>query len=143
MTFFNGKNQFKEMQDLARRDGAVDQDHAEDMIIQTQGLCPVMRPSVSLEQSLWVQQSDPTKLEKWTAKLEAIEESLVDHQPRWVLLTLLGLALGVEFESGVLYWRDQGVLGVTRLVMAAATAGTSIFLPWLLVELAQLWKEER
>ena len=138
MTLFK-RDPLKEMQDVARTDGALDQNHAAEFVIMTQGLTPGMYPGRSLEHALWQQESDTTKLDRWIAALEATEEELVGHLPRWQLVALLIVVLGIEFESGVLYWKDQGVTGITRIVMALATAGATIFLPWILIDLAKQW----
>jgi hypothetical protein len=136
-------NPLKDVQVLGRADGGVGQDHADDFVVMTQGLRPGMYPGRSLEHALWLQDSDTSKLDRWTADLQATEEALVDHQPRWLLLLLLVIVFLIEVEAGILFFKDQGVTGITRLVMAAAAAGTTIFLPWLLVELAKQWREQQ
>lgn len=137
------KDPLKEIQDLARTDGLLGQDHVEDAITVNLGLRQGFYPSRSLEHALLLQESDTARLDRWTADLHATEEALLEHQPRWLLLVLIVIVFLVEFEAGILYFKDQGVTGITRLVMAAAAAGTTIFLPWQLVDLAKQWKEHK
>lgn len=136
------KDPLKEVQQLGRTDGVLGQDHVEDAIMVSLGLRQGFYPGQSLEHALLLQESDTTRLDRWTADLHATEEALLDHQPRWLLLLLIVIVFLVEFEAGILLFKDLGVTGITRLVMAAAAAGTTIFLPWQLVELAKQWKEK-
>ena len=136
------KDQFADVQELGRKDAECEQDHADDYVVMKHGQRPVVRPSVSLEHALWLRDSDPTRLDRWVDELDAVEHELVQHQPRWLLWLLLIVVFLIEGESGILYWKDQGVTGTTRLVMAAATAATTIFLPWILVELANQWRKQ-
>jgi hypothetical protein len=134
---------FKDVQQLGTKDGAYDQDHARDFVIMKHGPRPVMRPADSLEQALWLEASDTTRLNQWTAELLATEDEIVKHLPAWMLLGLLGVVGIAEFEALILFWRDRGVTGFTRIVVAIASAITTVFLPWILVELGNKWKENK
>jgi hypothetical protein len=135
-------NPIDEIQTLGAADGASDQHHAEEFIIQTQGLRPVVKPAISTEHVTWVQESDTTKMEQLEEELKKAEEEILKHLPWWVYALLLLLTMGVEIEAGILYWKDQGVTGVQRIVIAAATAATTLYLPWLLIELAKKWQKQ-
>lgn len=131
------------MNDLARTDAVLEQDHADAFVIMTQGLKPGHYPARSLEHALWQQESDTAKLDRWTAALQATQEALAEFLSCWLLIALLIVVLGIEFESAILYWKDQGVTGITRIVMALATACTTVFLPWILIELATQWQAHK
>jgi hypothetical protein len=137
------KDPLQGMQELARTDGKLGQDHVEDAITVNLGLRQGFYPERSLEHALLLQESNTERLDRWVAELHATEEALLDHQPRWLLLTLVVVVFVTEIEAGIIYFKDLGLTGMTRLVMAAAAAGTTIFLPWLLVELAKQWKESK
>lgn len=141
MKFFQ-KDPYEPVRDLGRKDGAYDQNHADDHARMVHGNEPIFDPSRSLEHSLWQQQSSTTKLDVWTECLEGVEDELIEHQPRWLLLVLLAIVLLIEFETAVLFWRDQGVGGITRVAMAAGTSGASVFLPWFVVDLAKQWRSQ-
>jgi hypothetical protein len=130
-------NPLEGAQALGNKDGRLGQQHIEHLIVQEQGLEPVFSPAISTRHAVLLEESDPTFLESCSRDLRATEDALVTHLPRWFLVLLLGVVFVIEAETGVLFWKDEGLTGVPRLVMACATAATTIFLPWALLTIAK------
>ena len=131
-------DEFEEIKQLAYDDVATDSpDHADAYFTMRFGLPPVLAPDRSMEDENNLKNSDTTRLDKLNADLEAIEDELDSHWPFWLLTTLFILVILVEVEASILLWAAQGATGITRPVMALATACTSIYLPYLAIESAK------
>lgn len=128
---------------LGSEDGELDQDHALDLAMELFGPPPAVRPDISLEDALRVEGADTTQLKEWITDLRATQLEIVKHFPAWLLMLFLIFVVIAEFETAMFFWRDAGVVGLPRIVMAIATAIVTVFFPWLVVELWHEWRDSK
>ncbi len=138
-----GKGWDKELGKIALEDARRDQNHARDYHIVKEGLEPTLDPKRSLRDELMIEQSKTERLRRLTGVKEQLEDELAKHPSLWLLITLIIGILGAEIEGFLIMWRDAGVDGGARILLAVASAGTTIFIPWITSYYGKAWAKEQ